>query len=237
MVFLPEMAPLLDSDQTRAAPHIVPEAESAMVARLCQIAREAGVWLHTGSTPLRAQDGSGRAVNRSHIIDASGTIVARYDKIHLFDVTLPTGETWRESATYAPGQRLSVVDTPVGRLGLAICFDMRFPEQFAALRAMGAEVLAVPAAFTVPTGQAHWHTLLRARAIETACFVLAPAQVGQHADGRATFGHSLAVDPWGVVLADAGNAGPTEQVVMLDRAALDRARDAIPLDHVALNPI
>jgi predicted amidohydrolase len=155
---------------------------------------------------LAIQREDGRWANRSFVIDATGAIRARYDKMHLFDVDLPTGESWRESAAYAPGEAAIVADTPVGATGLSICYDLRFPALYAGLAAAGAQVLSIPAAFTRPTGSAHWHVLLRARAVETGCFVVAAAQAGAHEDGRLTYGHSLVVDPWGEVLLDMGDA-------------------------------
>ncbi len=238
MAFLPEMSLLLDRDRARSAAHIVREAESPWPARLQAMARKHAIWLHSGSMPLLGDDGE-RRINRSHVIAADGSIRAFYDKIHMFDVTLPSGENWTESAAYAGGDALSVVDTPVGRLGLSICYDVRFPELYRALVDRGATVLAIPAAFTVSTGEAHWHILMRARAIETGCFVLAAAQSGDHADGRATFGHSIAVDPWGALLADGGPGdGNSRYRVLLapvDGAAVDRARRAIALDRSRRN--
>ena len=231
MVFFPEMSVLLDRDRARSAALLHHEADSPWLARVRDAAAREGLWVHTGSMPfLSDAAGDGRRVNRSHVIDATGRIVARYDKRHMFDVDLPTGERWRESDSYAPGvDPTVVVDTPVGRVGLSICFDLRFPEHFAALVAAGAECIAIPAAFTVPTGVAHWHVLMRARAIETQCHVVAAAQCGRHDDGRLTFGHSLTVAPWGEVLADAGNGGAGVTIVSLDREAVARARAAIPL--------
>ena len=187
-----------------------------------------------GARTVPIDDGD-RRVNRSHVSDDKGEIRARYDKIHMFDVTLPTGENWTESAAYAGGDAIVLVDTPLGRLGLSICYDLRFPELYRALVDGGAELIAIPAAFTAPTGEAHWHPLLRTRAIETACHVVAAAQAGTHADGRATFGHSLAVDPWGTVLMDVslqrddGAAGYDIGFVAIDAQARNRARAAIPL--------
>lgn len=236
MAFLPEMSLLLDRDRARSATHIATEAESPWPQALREMAKRHAIWLHSGSMPLRADDGEQR-VNRSHIIAADGSIRARYDKIHMFDVQLPSGENWHESAAYAGGDTLCVVDTPLGALGLSICYDLRFPELYRALVERGATLIAVPAAFTVPTGEAHWHILLRARAIETACHIVAAAQCGQHADGRATYGHSLAVDPWGAVLADAARTdeasekGYTLTIVPIDPALVGKARGAIPLDR------
>ena len=234
MAFFPEMSLLLDRDRQRSAAHMQREADSPWPAALADMARRHHIWLHSGSMPLLADD-SERRVNRSHVIDDKGEIRARYDKIHMFDVTLPTGENWTESAAYAGGDAIVLVDTPLGRLGLSICYDLRFPELYRALVDGGAELIAIPAAFTVPTGEAHWHPLLRARAIETACHVIAAAQAGTHADGRATFGHSLAVDPWGTVLMDVslqkddGAAGYDIGFVAIDAQARNRARAAIPL--------
>ncbi|MGN6597523.1 carbon-nitrogen hydrolase family protein [Sphingopyxis terrae] len=234
MAFFPEMSLLLDRDRQRSAAHMQREADSPWPAALADMARRHHIWLHSGSMPLLADEGE-RRVNRSHVIDDKGEIRARYDKIHMFDVTLPTGENWTESAAYAGGDAIALVDTPLGRLGLSICYDLRFPELYRALVDGGAELIAIPAAFTAPTGEAHWHPLLRTRAIETACHVVAAAQAGTHADGRATFGHSLAVDPWGTVLMDVslqkddGGAGYDIGFMAIDAQARNRARAAIPL--------
>ncbi len=234
MAFLPEMSLLLDRDRQRSAMHIVREEDSPWPAALQQMARRHGLWLHSGSMPLLSDKGD-RRVNRSHVIAADGSIRARYDKIHMFDVTLPSGENWTESAAYAGGGAIEVVETPLGRLGLSICYDLRFPELYRALVDRGAELIAAPAAFTISTGEAHWHILLRARAIETACHVMAAAQSGTHADGRATYGHSLAIDPWGAVLAEAtaGNAdsdrGYDLILAPIAADAVARARQAVPL--------
>ncbi len=232
MAFFPEMSVLLDRDRTRSAPHIVREADSPWLVGLQDMSRRHGLGVHAGSMPLLSDDGA-RRVNRSLVIGSDGSIHARYDKIHMFDVTLPSGESWRESAAFEGGRAPVVVDTPVGRLGLSICYDLRFPELYRALVDEGATILAVPAAFTVSTGEAHWHVLLRARAIETACFVIAAAQGGDHADGRATYGHSLAVDPWGTVLADLPVSKAHKPfalaLVAIEQNAVDSARQAIPL--------
>ena len=233
MAFFPEMSVLLDRDRARSAAHIVREEDSAWIAAYGDMARRHGLWIHTGSAPFLSDDGS-RRVNRSHVVAADGSVVACYDKIHMFDVSLPSGENWSESSSYAGGGTLVVVDTPVGRLGLSICYDLRFPELYRALVQRGAELLAIPAAFTVSTGEAHWHVLMRARAIENGCHVLAAAQAGAHADGRSTYGHSLAVAPWGEVLGEAQTM-PGEDftlvVAPVDPAATERARQAIPLDR------
>lgn len=225
MLFTPEMSGLIDSNRERARPHILPEAGHPLLASVCEAAQKAGIWVHLGSLAIDAGD---RWANRAFLIDSAGEIRARYDKLHLFDVDLPTGESWRESAAYVPGEGAVVADTPVGPLGLSICYDIRFPTLFQALSQAGARVLAVPAAFTVPTGEAHWHTLLRARAIENACFVVAAAQVGTHEDGRKTFGHSLVIDPWGRVILDMDDKNGLG-FADLDLASVDDVRARIPV--------
>lgn len=203
MLFTPEMSGLLDRDRKRAAAHIVAEADDPVLAAVSRAAAEAGIWVSLGSLALAGRS-DGRLNNRGFVIDAAGSVRARYDKIHLFDVDLPTGESWRESAAYAPGEGTVLVETPVGKVGLSVCYDLRFPALYGALSDAGATVLAIPAAFTVPTGKAHWHTLLRARAIENAAWVVAAAQTGDHEDGRSTYGHSLVIDPWGEIILDMG---------------------------------
>ncbi|WP_294301325.1 carbon-nitrogen hydrolase family protein [uncultured Sphingomonas sp.] len=225
MLFTPEMSNILDRDRMRAAQSIVAEDEDLVLADVRNAAAKAGLWVHLGSLAVRA--GDGRYANRGFVIDAGGAIRARYDKLHLFDVDLPTGESWRESASYAPGDRAVVVDTPLGRLGLSICYDLRFPDLFRALSDAGATIFAVPAAFTVPTGAAHWHILMRARAIEAGGYVIAAAQAGTHSDGRVTYGHSLAVDPWGEVLCDLGPE-PTLGFAEIDPARVADVRARIP---------
>lgn len=226
MLFTPEMSGLLDRDRARAASSIVVEADDRVLGAVREAAARYGLWVHLGSLALRGE--GARLVNRGFVIDATGAIRARYDKIHLFDVDLPTGESWRESAAYAAGDAAVVVDTPVGSLGLSICYDLRFPDLYRTLSDAGATVLAIPAAFTRPTGAAHWHVLLRARAIENAAFVIAAAQCGAHQDGRETFGHSLAIDPWGEVLADLqDNVGL--RLVDLDAARVAEVRQRIPV--------
>lgn len=203
MLFTPEMAGLLDRDRQRAAAHVVSEVDDPVLAATREAAARAGLWVALGSLAVRRDDG--RYANRAFVIDPAGEVRARYDKLHMFDVDLATGESWRESNAYAAGDALvTVEDTPVGRLGLAICYDIRFPALFEALGHLRCDAIAIPAAFTVPTGRDHWHILQRARAIEASAYVIAAAQVGQHDDGRATFGHSLVVDPWGTVLLDLG---------------------------------
>ncbi|HET8612105.1 MAG TPA: carbon-nitrogen hydrolase family protein [Sphingomonas sp.] len=228
IAFTPEMTGLLDRDRARAAAHIRGEAEDPVLAAARKAAARLGLWVHLGSLALRPEEGDGRLVNRGFLIDGKGAIRARYDKLHLFDVDLATGESWRESAAYAPGVGAVVAETPAGRLGLSICYDLRFPALYQALSDAGAELLAVPAAFTAPTGRAHWHVLLRARAIENACFVIAAAQSGRHEDGRETYGHSLVVDPWGEVLLDMGE-GAGVGFVEIDLARAAEARARIPV--------
>jgi deaminated glutathione amidase len=221
IAFTPEMTGLLDRDRQRAAAAIVGEADDIVLAAAREAAARLSLWIQLGSLALRPGGGETRYVNRGFLIDDKGAIRARYDKLHLFDVDLATGESWRESSAYAPGIGAVVAEAPAGKIGLSICYDMRFPDLYRALSDAGAEILAVPAAFTVPTGQAHWHVLLRARAIEPGCFVIAAAQVGSHEDGRATYGHSLVIDPWGEVLLDMGDA-PGVGFAEID---LDRLRD------------
>lgn len=227
MLFTPEMSGLLDSNAKRAGEHVATEADDRVLARVRAAAQEAGIWVHLGSLAVRSGDDT-RWANRGFVIDAGGEIVARYDKMHLFDVDLATGESWRESSRYVPGPGPVTVATPVGTLGLSVCYDMRFPALYQALSGAGATVLSVPAAFTVPTGQAHWHTLLRARAIENAAFVVAAAQVGTHEDGRATYGHSLVVDPWGHVVLDMGE-GAGLGFAELDPGILSDTRARVPV--------
>ncbi|WAT18431.1 carbon-nitrogen hydrolase family protein [Aurantiacibacter sp. MUD11] len=217
MLFTPEMAGLLDKDRKRAAANIVPESENRQVERIADAAAQGGIWIAFG-LPVAREDG--RWANRTLLFDAQGNVAARYDKIHMFDVELDTGEAWRESSAYMPGEQVvTVPDTPLGRLGLTICYDIRFPALFEELGRRACDAIAIPAAFTVPTGQAHWHLLQRARAVEASAFVIAAAQVGEHADGRRTYGHSLIVDPWGEVLLDMDgeNAGLGICEVSLDR--------------------
>ena len=227
MLFTPEMSNMLDRDRQRALGTARREEEDGVLATMRQAARNARLWVHLGSIALRG-DGD-KLVNRGFVIDAAGEIRARYDKIHLFDVDLPTGESWRESALYEAGKGAVMVrDTPVGSLGLTICYDVRFPALFERLSEAGAEVIAVPAAFTVPTGQAHWSVLLRARAIEAEVFVVAAAQAGRHEDGRDTYGHSLVADPWGEVLLEMGDA-PGLAFVELDLGRIAEVRSRIPV--------
>lgn len=203
----------------------LPETGHPVLQRFSALAWELAVWLVAGSVSIRLSDS--KMANRCFVFDANGDIVSKYDKIHLFDVDLPTGESHRESAVFTPGQQAVTVTTPWAKLGLAICYDLRFAALFRTLAQAGAEILSVPAAFTVPTGQAHWHTLLRARAIENAAFVLAPAQCGTHQGDRKTYGHSLIIDPWGTILAEGGEA-PGIIMADLDMKAVTKARESIP---------
>ncbi|MEO6255861.1 MAG: carbon-nitrogen hydrolase family protein [Sphingomicrobium sp.] len=226
MLFTPEMSGLLDRDSKRAAASLRSEDDDGVLAACRDAARSHGLWVHIGSLAVRSAEG--KLANRAFLIDPAGKVRARYDKIHLFDVDLPTGESWRESAVYNPGDNAVVIDgTPVGRLGLTICYDLRFPELFSRLSEGGAQTIAVPAAFTVPTGRAHWDVLLRARAIEAGAFVVAAAQSGRHADGRETYGHSLVVSPWGEVLLDMGQATGVG-FADIELSLVDEVRQRIP---------
>lgn len=226
MLFTPEMSGLLDRDRGRAAanlrfPHEEPTLEAAREG-----AARSGLWVHVGSLAVKRDDG--KLANRSFVIDPAGDIRATYDKLHLFDVDLPTGESWRESASYTGGEHVVVVEgTPVGTLGLTICYDLRFPALFAALAEAGADTIAVPAAFTVPTGRAHWEVLLRARAIEAGLFIVAAAQAGVHEDGRETYGHSLVADPWGELLLSM-DGEPGLGLAEVDLGRLTEVRERVP---------
>lgn len=226
MLFTPEMSGLIDRDRSRAAASIVDEDDDPVLAAVRHAAAEARVWVYLGSLAVRRLDG--KYANRGFVIDDAGAIRARYDKLHLFDVDLPTGESWRESAAYIGGDTAIVVDTPAGKLGASICYDLRFADLYRALSNAGATILSVPAAFTRPTGAAHWHVLLRARAIEAGAFVVAAAQTGVHADGRETYGHSLVIDPWGEVLLDMGDAAGLA-FTDIDLARIDQVRSRIPV--------
>jgi predicted amidohydrolase len=227
MLFTPEMAGYLDRDRDRARETLRREADDPVLAAVRDAAARHGLWVHLGSLPVKGERADGRWSNRSFMIDDSGEIRARYDKIHLFDVELATGESWRESAVYGPGEQVVAVDTPWARMGLSVCYDMRFPDLYRALTDAGATVLLIPAAFTVPTGQAHWHILLRARAIEGACFVIAAAQTGQHADGRETYGRSLIADPWGEVALDMGTQAGLA-IADIDLSRIEEVRGRVP---------
>jgi predicted amidohydrolase len=225
-ILTPECTNALQKDRARLLPTLVSLDDDPVVRGLRDLAVELGVWIDVGSALVRREDG--KAANRQAVIDPTGAIVATYDKLHMFDVDLPTGETARESATYEPGERATVVQTPLGAFGLTICYDMRFPALHRALALGGAQVLTVPAAFTRPTGEAHWDILLRARAIETGSFVIAAAQGGFHEDGRGTWGRSIVVGPWGEVIGKLDHDEPGVLIADLDLAAVDKARAAIP---------
>jgi deaminated glutathione amidase len=221
----PEMTNIFEPDRERLKAVVVSEAEDLSVQGFVALAAKLKIWLHIGSMALKGEDG--KLVNRTLLFNPKGEIVARYDKIHLFDVDLPNGDKYRESETYTGGNQAVKVDTPFASLGLSICYDVRQPALYHALSKAGANVLLVPAAFTVPTGKAHWHVLLRARAIETGSYVIAAAQGGTHDSGRETFGHSKVVDPWGKVIAEAG-VDPEYLLFEIDPAESAAARARIP---------
>lgn len=222
----PEMTTLLVRSREELIAGITAEAASPALAAFRDMARQHKIWLHVGSMAVLLDSGE-RVANRAFLITPAGDIAARYDKIHMFDVDLPMGESWRESSTFQPGETAILADLPWGRLGLSICYDLRFPALYTALAEAGAMFLAVPAAFTKQTGEAHWHVLQRARAIETGSFVLAAAQCGHHEDGRDTFGHSLIVDPWGRILAEGGTE-PGVVMASIAPVLVEDARQRIP---------
>ena len=225
LIALPEVVALVEPDRARLVATAPEEADHPACAAFCELARETGAWILGGSIAVRA--GNGRVANRSLVFDPSGIVVGRYDKIHMFDVDLPDGETYRESDTYQPGTETCVVRSPWGGLGMTVCYDIRFPGLYRGLAQAGADFIAVPSAFTRQTGWAHWKVLLRARAIETGAYVFAPAQCGNHGGGRQTFGHTMIVDPWGTVLAEAGeNVGII--FADIDTSKVADARRAIP---------
>ena len=227
MLFTPEMSGLLDRDRKRAAGTISIEQETPALAMIRDAASRAGIWVSLGSLAVATDEG--RWANRAFVIGPHGEIVARYDKIHMFDVDLASGESWRESNAYKPGDEVvTVADAPVGKLGLSICYDIRFPALFEALGRERCDCIAIPAAFTVPTGSAHWHVLQRARAIEASAFVVAAAQVGEHEDGRQTYGHSLVVDPWGEVLLDIGGEQAGLEFADIDLTRIAAVREQVP---------
>jgi predicted amidohydrolase len=222
----PEMTNIVERNRAALAAAIAPEDSDPAVKRFAALAAELGIVLHIGSLALKAADG--KIANRALVFGRKGEVLARYDKIHLFDVDLPNGESWRESAVYHPGDRAIVVDLPWLRLGVSICYDIRFPHLYRAEAHAGAAALSAPAAFTRQTGEAHWHVLQRARAIENGAFVISAAQAGRHADGRDTFGHSMIVSPWGEILAEGGGEGPEVVFAEVDPALSDDARSRIP---------
>ena len=226
LLALPEVAGLMNRNPETSRQQVVTADADPFIAACRDLAAKHGLWVHTGSTPVLGPDG--RYLNHATLIDATGGIVAEYDKIHLFDVALEGQAPIGESKRFAPGMKAVLAQTPWGPFGLSICYDLRFPYLYRAYAQAGAVLMFIPSAFTVPTGQAHWEVLLRARAIETGAFVLAAAQAGHHADGRQTYGHALAVGPWGEVLADLGDAAPAIQLIDLDLGAVARARAQIP---------
>jgi predicted amidohydrolase len=224
-VLTPETTDMMEMKRRDAFAKAKGEGEHPGLAQLSGLAGELGCWLLIGSLVIRLSDE--RLANRSFLIDPAGRIAARYDKIHMFDVEVPDGQSYRESKAYRAGESAVLADLPWGRLGLSVCYDLRFPQLYRTLAQAGADFLTVPSAFTRLTGRAHWHVLLRARAIETGCFVLAPAQCGETSQGRQTYGHSLIVAPWGEVLAEAGEA-PGVIFAEIDPARVAEARRMIP---------
>jgi predicted amidohydrolase len=225
----PEITTLMEMDRERLFATIRPQAADPSIPRFADLARQLRIWLHIGSMPILLA--AGRIANRSLLFSPQGAIVASFDKIHMFDVELPGGESYRESKNYQPGNTGVIADLPWGRLGLTVCYDLRFPHLYRALAKAGADVLAIPSAFTRKTGEAHWHVLMRARAIENGCFVLAAAQAGRHESGRETYGHSLIVNPWGEIVAEAG-VDPGVIVADIALGEVAAARQRIPsLQH------
>ena len=226
LIATPEGTNILQRDRKLLFEAVRPLEEDECVLGLRRLAKDLGVWILIGSALVKREDG--QLANRSALVGADGEVKATYDKIHMFDVDLPTGERHRESAVYTPGERAAVAETPWGKIGLSVCYDVRFPHLYRAMAKAGAEIITVPAAFTRPTGEAHWEILLRARAIETAAYVLAPAQGGFHEDGRGTWGRSIIVGPWGDILAKAEDDEPGVITADLDLDAVTKARAAIP---------
>ena len=222
----PEMTGALMRDRAALKAAIRPQETDPVVERASALARELGVHLHVGSTAIARPDG--KVANRAFLFGPDGRVIATYDKIHMFDVDLDNGESWRESATYESGTSAVVAETAFGRVGLAVCYDLRFPQLFRAEALAGADMITVPAAFTRQTGEAHWHVLLRARAIENGAFVIAAAQGGTHEDGRETYGHSMVVDPWGRIVAEADHDAPGVVLAEIDLAQVAAARGKIP---------
>jgi deaminated glutathione amidase len=222
----PEMTGCLMRDRAALFAALKPAETDPIALAGARLAEELGIYLHIGSTAIAR--GDGKVANRAFLFGPDGALITTYDKIHMFDVDLDRGESWRESATYEPGVEAAVADLPFGRLGFAVCYDLRFPQLFRAEALAGAEILTVPAAFTRQTGKAHWHVLLRARAIENGAFVIAAAQGGLHEDGRETYGHSLIIDPWGKILAEAADDRPGVILAEIDTAETEAARKKIP---------
>ncbi|MCA1492568.1 carbon-nitrogen hydrolase family protein [Sinorhizobium alkalisoli] len=222
----PEMTGAIQRDRAGLRSVLKDETGDLVVREAARLAGDLGIYLHVGSTPIGLEDG--KIANRGFLFGPDGKKICDYDKIHMFDVDLENGESWRESAAYRPGSTARIADLPFGKLGFAICYDVRFPELFRCQAVAGAEIMSVPAAFTRQTGEAHWEILLRARAIENGLFVVAAAQGGDHEDGRQTFGHSMIIDPWGRVLAEAGPSGEAVIIAEIDVAAAHKARGRIP---------
>jgi predicted amidohydrolase len=227
-VLTPEMTNIMEVKRERLFATIADEERDPTLAALRETARRLSLYVHIGSLAVRASPD--KAANRSFLIDRRGDVIARYDKIHMFDVDLANGESYRESRNYRPGDLAVVADLPWGRLGLTVCYDLRFPALYRALAEAGASFLSIPSAFTRQTGEAHWHVLVRARAVENGCFVFAAAQGGKHENGRETFGHSLVVDPWGRILAEGGTE-PGVILADIDPAQIATARSRIPSLH------
>jgi len=231
-IVTPEMTNAVDRNAKRLFSNLADGETLEEIAAFASAAQRHGVWLLIGSMAVKRDDG--RLANRSFLYAPDGKIAARYDKLHMFDVALPDGESWRESAVYAPGDQAVVASTPIAKIGLSICYDLRFPHLYRALAGAGAEILCVPSAFTKQTGKAHWKTLLTARAIECGSFVIAPAQGGKHEDGRETYGHSMIIDPWGDIMSEAENDAPGLIFAEIDPARVQEARTRIPslaLEH------
>lgn len=236
LVVMPENVSMMEWGRANIIAKAQPEDQHKALKSFRELARETGLWLHAGSLSVLLDDD--KVANRTYVISPDGEIAAQYDKIHMFDVDLGEGEVYRESATFAPGREAVLAQTPWGAVGLTICYDLRFPQLYRSLAHSGASIITVPAAFTRITGKAHWHVLLRARAIETGCFILAPAQCGDHAGGRQTFGHALIVSPWGAILADAGEQ-PGYVMASLDLSQVEEARAKVPSlthDRVFIRP-
>ena len=226
----PEITTLMETQRERLFAAVRPEEGNAAIAYFSGLARELGIWLHVGSMGILV--GNGRIANRSLLLSPAGMVEARFDKIHMFDVQLPGGEVYRESKNYQPGETAVLADLPWGTLGMTVCYDLRFPYLYRALAKAGADFLAIPSSFTRPTGAAHWHVLMQARAIENGCFVFAAAQAGKHEIGRETYGHSLIVAPWGEIVAEADGETPGVIVADIDVSQVREARGRVPsLEH------
>lgn len=227
LIMTPEVSDMIEPKRALRLQKAKNEADHLMLAAFRDLARETGAWLLLGSAVVRRDEGDEKLANRSFLIGPDGVIAARYDKIHMFDVELANGESYRESNAFHPGEAGVLAPLPWGVLGMTVCYDLRFPHLYRALAQAGADFLSIPSAFTVPTGRAHWHVLMRARAIETGCFVFAPAQWGEHAEGRKTYGHSLIVAPWGEIIAEAED-GVGFVVADIDTAKIAEARRSVP---------